>query len=140
MAAQQARRNDQRRSDARRVLAAVEADPAYYKPSPNTSTEVAGRIRSSLGITSQSGFNDPSLPEYNAPNGSAPNRYVKTRTTDSIGTGVAPWIEIKVDYKCNGNTFSTTASNGSNAVIVILEPFRKENNGNYYGTPYCINT
>lgn len=136
------RRNDQRRSDARRVLAAVESNPGIY-PTNLPGQDVNILTRKLLGVDTVCGFEDPSIsktigiPCTNA--GSA--RPVKMRITDSIGTGVAPWIEIKIGYKCDGNKFSTTASPGSNAVMSVLEPFKLNNDGvNRNGTNYCINT
>jgi prepilin-type N-terminal cleavage/methylation domain-containing protein len=137
------RRNDQRRSDARRVLAAVESNPELYL-SATHAQDVSPLTRRLLGIEDVCGFEDPSISAIInvACTSSSPitARPVKARTIATYpGDTVAPWIEIKMNYKCDGNLFSTTASPGSNAVIAVLEPF--SSNGTLRrGTRYCINT
>jgi len=134
------RRNDQRRSDARRVLAAVESYPAIYPTAPTDGQDVNILTRRLLGIDTTCGFEDPSITKtIDVPctnTGSA--RPVKMRI-QGIGTGVAPWIEIKIGYKCDGNKFSTNPSPDSNAVMFSLEPFTVSW-PNRYGTNSCINT
>ncbi len=139
----QARRNDQRRSDARRVLAAVESNPELYLAATHAQ-DVSPLTRRLLGIEDICGFEDPSISvRINVACTSLNNttvRPVKARTlNDYPGDTVAPWIEIKMNYKCDGNAFSTSRSVGSNAVIAVLEPF--SSNGTLRrGTRYCINT
>jgi prepilin-type N-terminal cleavage/methylation domain-containing protein len=135
------RRNDQRRSDARRVLAAVESNPELYL----AAADPTGLTRRLLGIDTPCGFEDPSISNsITAPCiGSGSARPIKMRAGTYAGNNVAPWIEVKIGYKCNGNTFSTADSPGSNAVMAVLEPFTITtiNNAEYrIGTKYCINT
>ena len=159
-----ARRNDQRRSDARRVLAAMESRPDLYdkiiktKTGAERNTELNILTRSLLGVTT---FEDPTQ-TYNE-NASIDNNLGTSRNyrityrkseppaippaAEVINASVvAPLIEISTNAKCRkiGNYYKFETSQGSNAVIVILEPFRTASNGGggyqTYGTIYCINT
>jgi prepilin-type N-terminal cleavage/methylation domain-containing protein len=163
-----ARRNDQRRSDARRVLAAMESRPDLYADIIRTQIDAPRNTalniltRSLLGVTT---FEDPTQ-TYNQYStidntGTSRNYLITYRpssppaispATEVISpTFVAPLIEISNDAKCRkiGNYYKFETSPGSNAVIVILEPFRTtrynlitdpEPKYQTYGTPYCINT
>ncbi len=162
-----ARRNDQRRSDARRVLAAMESRPDLYADIiknedgavRNTSLNIL--TRSLLGVTT---FEDPTQ-TYNQNStidntGTSRNYRITYRessppaippATEKFASVVAPLIEISTGAKCRkiGNSYKFETSEGSNAVIVILEPFRTTRYNpitdlvpkyQTYGTPYCINT
>ncbi|MCX6805814.1 MAG: type II secretion system protein [Patescibacteria group bacterium] len=134
------RRNDQRRSDARRVLAAVESNPELYL-SATAGQDVSDLTRRLIGVNTACGFEDPSISNSIGISctSSSTARQIKMRITTSTGTGVAPWIEIKKDYKCDGNVFSQTSSPGSNAVMFVLEPFTVSGT-NRNGINSCINT
>jgi prepilin-type N-terminal cleavage/methylation domain-containing protein len=149
-----ARRNDQRRSDARRVLAAVESNPdlvdlsCFTLASPCSGVLVTDKIKQALAQTT---FQDPTQvrnidsDELNLNPGTKDYVVVFRRTTAS---GLAPYIEIRRNGKCentNGRV-NFVDSLGSNAVYIGLEPFKTQDNGTgtgkfqIYGTAYCINT
>lgn len=157
--------DDQRRSDAKRVLSVVISDPNFFakKIADNTcftattspcSLGVTDMIKQALDVTT---FEDPTQVsntnntlENTAPGSKA--YAVVLRPGDS--TGVANKIEIRKDGKCKktatGYTFEL--SPGSYAVISVLGPFetKKFSNGDaannftplyqIYGTQYCIDT
>ena len=150
-----ARRNDQRRNDARRVLAALESNPDLYdaellKTPANQNFSVL--TRRLLGVTK---FEDPTQ-TVNTNNTQDNNAfgskdYIITNRSALIAginfSGVSPKIEISRNAKCTkvGNYYRFEESPGSNAVNIVLEPIEAKPNGTpgqyqMYGTLYCINT
>jgi prepilin-type N-terminal cleavage/methylation domain-containing protein len=131
-----ARRNDQRRSDARRVLAAVESNPDKYTCSPvSPATSCTGTILSS-SLNLGSFLRDPNGAVYN----------IKVNINQPAG-GNFPSIWIGKDAKCNDQErfdFAADAK-GSNAVMIYLEPktdipATETSPASTAGTLYCINS
>ena len=158
--------NEQRRSDAKRVLSAVIANPKLFDAAivaagqcfandpPTCGINVTVEVKQALGVTT---FEDPTQvsnlnnTEGNTQPGSKAYG-VTLRAGDA--TGVAPKIEIRKDGKCKKITggYTFEASPGSFAVISILGPFetKKYSDGNtannftplyqIYGAAYCVNS
>ena len=130
------RRNDQRRSDARRVLAAVESSPEKYTCTPvSPATSCTGTVYSqSLNLGAN--LKDPIGANYN----------IKVNINQDAG-GNFPSMWIGKDAKCNDQErfdFATGAK-GSNAVMVYLEPktdipATPTLPASTAGTLYCINS
>jgi prepilin-type N-terminal cleavage/methylation domain-containing protein len=149
-----ARRNEQRRSDARRVLAAVESNPNLVDLScfgdaiPCTGKSATTEIKRVLGVTT---FEDPTQVRNSGNTQVIPasdtNKAYNVVFRPSTASGVVPSIEIRLNGKCKktGNRWNFETSVGNNAVIIGLEPFNITGNGTVgqwqvYGTSYCINT
>ena len=146
-----ARRNDQRRSDARLVLAAVESNPELYDAAIANNTNLSALTRRLLGVAT---FQDPTQTENknNDQSNSIPGSkdYIITNRSALLAginlSGVSPKIEISRNAKCKkvGNNYRFEESPGSNAVNIVLEPISaKPSVGTQYqmyGTLYCINT
>jgi prepilin-type N-terminal cleavage/methylation domain-containing protein len=152
-----ANQNEQRRSDAKKVLSVVVSDPKIFDAKivaaglcftnnpPTCGIDVADIVKQALGVTT---FEDPTQVRNSGNTQVIPatdtNKAYRVTLRASGATGVAPQIEIRKDAKCkNGNTFE--ASQGSWAVINILGPFKITGNGTVgqwqvYGTAYCVNS
>lgn len=163
-----ARRNDQRRNDARLVLAALESNTDLYdaelSKNPRNLTAIPPLTRRLLGVTK---FEDPSqvsnsgntevIPatDTNKSYGIAYRDAVARGAATTI-TGVSPKIEISRNAKCEkiNGSWTFVISEGSNAVYIALEPFKSvkwqsadpsanppvTEKWQIYGTGYCINT
>ena len=162
-----ANQNDQRRSDAKRVLSVVISDPNFFAKKiadnscftadpPTCGIDVSVMVRSALGVTT---FEDPT--QVSNLNNTEGNTQPGTKAYGIVlrpgdATGVAPKIEIRKDGKCKKTTggYTFEASQGSFAVISILEPFYTKQYGTktdpitgvvtnlyqIYGSAYCVNS
>jgi prepilin-type N-terminal cleavage/methylation domain-containing protein len=164
-----ANQNEQRRSDAKKVLSAVISNPKLFDQiiaSTNNSCYTATTSPCSLGVTAivkqaldVTTFEDPTQVSNtnNTLENTAPGSKdyaVVLRPGDA--TGVAPKIEIRKDAICKktGTGYTFQASQGSWAVISILGPFYTKSFGTQtdpitnvvttlyqiYGSAYCVSS
>jgi prepilin-type N-terminal cleavage/methylation domain-containing protein len=162
-----AKQNDQRRSDAKRVLSVVISNPNFFAKKiadnpcftadpPTCGIDVTTMVRAALGVTT---FEDPT--QVSNTNNTEGNTVPGSRAYNVVlragdATGVAPKIEIRKDAICKktGTGYTFQASQGSWAVISILGPFYTKSFGTQtdpitnvvtalyqiYGSAYCVNS